>query len=701
MDALLGEFSGSMPEFRFDQDSMSVSIFSDQNLAQRSSMLSHGTMDPPFRPNNRQICDAAKPEEPPTEEGDFSVAMYKYIGDILMEEDLEDKNCMLQDSVALLAAEKSFYDVLGEPFRPQTNSIQSVGQFIGSPDDNPVTSCSSSSSNGDATVNSFVESDWLGQSEASYLQTPLVNQVWQSNVMSNSQFIDSPVSAPFNGGSFRESQAVERVIYDLENNITIPFGEKGKALEAKNGGTRGKKKQHRGGDGYDAEERSSKQSALYADECESSEVFDSALLCEDSNVSGICIVEEEARKKLQKNGESKANGKAGRRRKQGNKGEVVDLRALLTQCAQAVAGSNLRSANDLLKLIRQHSSHSGDGVQRLAHFFANSLEARLAGTGLEMSKSIPVKKTPAVDIIKAYRLYVTACPFRRMTHKYANRTIAKLAERETRLHIIDFGVLYGFQWPCLIQLLSSRPSGPPKLRITGIDLPQPGFRPEERVEETGRRLENYCKRFHVPFEYIAIAQKWETIRLEDLKIEKDEVVVVNSLYRLKNLLDETVVANSPRDAVLKLIREINPALFIHGIVNGTFSAPFFVTRFRESLFHFDTLFDMFEATVPHDDQERILFEREVFGMEIMNSIACEGSERFERPETYKQWQIRNVRAGLRQIPLDHEIVTKVKSTVKLSYHKDFVVDEDGGWMLQGWKGRILYAVSCWKPRPEL
>ena len=30
------------------------------------------------------------------------------------------------------------------------------------------------------------------------------------------------------------------------------------------------------------------------------------------------------------------------------------------------------------------------------------------------------------------------------------------------------------------------------------------------VEETGRGLTNYCDSFHVPFEYKAIAQKWET-----------------------------------------------------------------------------------------------------------------------------------------------------------------------------------------------
>ncbi|CAN1231222.1 hypothetical protein LINGRAPRIM_LOCUS1530 [Linum grandiflorum] len=44
-----------------------------------------------------------------------------------------------------------------------------------------------------------------------------------------------------------------------------------------------------------------------------------------------------------------------------------------------------------------------------------------------------------------------------------------------------------------------------------------------------------------------------------------------------------------------------------------------------------------------------------------------------------------------------ELMEKVRSKMKLWYHKDFVVDQDGCWMLQGWKGRIIYATSCWVP----
>ncbi|KAH6810926.1 SCARECROW-like 14 [Perilla frutescens var. frutescens] len=411
---------------------------------------------------------------------------------------------------------------------------------------------------------------------------------------------------------------------------------------------------------------------------------------------------DEERKKWQTKGSGSGSGRGrprggGKKQASGVVKEVVDLRSLLMQCAQAVASYDSRTVNDLLFKIRHHSTPHGDGMERLAHYFAKALEARLTGTGTGAYIAFSNTRISAAEILRGYQTFITACPFKKMSNLLANKTIRKLANKAATLHIIDFGILYGFQWPCLIQALSERPGGPPMLRITGIDFPQPGFRPAERVADTGHRLARYCDRFGVPFEYNAIAQKWETIKVEDLKIAKDELLVVNSLYRLQNVPDETVVVNSPRDAVLKLIKKINPDMFIHGVVNGTYNTPFFVTRFREALFHFSSLFDMFEATVPREDPNRLLFEEEVFGKDATNIIACEGTERLDRPETYKQWQVRNVRAGFRQLPLDQDIVRYVRNKVKSDYHKDFSVDEDGKWMLQGWKGRVLHAISYWKP----
>ncbi|KAI9195151.1 hypothetical protein LWI28_012229 [Acer negundo] len=338
--------------------------------------------------------------------------------------------------------------------------------------------------------------------------------------------------------------------------------------------------------------------------------------------------------------ETGSNSKIMHMMKRGDSSERADLWSLLTQCSQAVASYDQRTAPELLKQIRQYSSPFGDGTERLAHYFANGLEARLAGTGTSFY-------SPAI------------------------------VNRSTRQ--------------------SFRHGGPPKIRITGIEFPQPGFRPAERIEETGHRLKRVAEACNVPFEYHAIAQKWETIQLEDLKIDRDEMTVVTCMYRLDNLPDDMVVLNSPRDALLNLIKRINPDMFVHGAINGIHNSPFFVSRFREALYHFYVLFDMFEVTVPSEDQGRLIFERELFGRHAMNVIACEGLERINSPETYKQWQARNLRNGFRQLQLDQEILKRAKEFVKNEYHKDFVVDKHCQWILQSWRGKIIYALSFWKP----
>jgi len=136
-------------------------------------------------------------------------------------------------------------------------------------------------------------------------------------------------------------------------------------------------------------------------------------------------------------------------------------------------------------------------------------------------------------------------------------------------------------------------------------------------------------------------------------------------------------------------------VFILFIMNGTYSSPYFVPRFREALFHYSAMFDMMDVTTSRDSDLRVLVERDLFGQCAQNVIACEGLDRVERPETYKKWQLRNHRAGLRQLSLDPDIVKAVQESVRDKFHEDFVTDVDLQWLLGGWKGRILYAMSTW------
>lgn len=750
MDPRLGSFSDSLNGVRLSNQPLS--ILSHQNIFPQSQFGSHPFLGNNYRgfnypkpdvtPNDLSSGSSLSHEEDSGEDCDFSDEVLKYINQMLMEEDMEDKTCMLQESLELQVAEKSFYDVLGKkyPPSPEVNHDFSI-PYGETPDDgfygngrNYITT--SRNSGGYFSDSTLIQSPGGYMSQFQGLPPYSISQssYGSSNrVSSLDGLVDSPSSSrhvpdlstesrsvwQFNKGVEEASRFLPgetNLVVDLDANwllaqaSKVGTDEEAVKVEKKDEGeyspdeSRGRKNPYREDDEDMEENRSSKQAAVSTEFTLRSELIDKILLC--SLGEGREHLESK-REELQ-NGMSKSvpqnekskgsNGGKGRGKKQsGNKKDVVDLRSLLITVAQAVAADDHRTANELLKKVRLHSSPFGDGTQRLAHCFADGLEARLAGTGSQIYKGFVSKRTPATDVLKAYHLFLAACPFKKMSNFVSNRTIMDLSKKATRLHVIDFGIHYGFQWPTLIQRIALRDGGPPKLRITGIEFPQPGFRPAAGVEETGRRLAAYAESFHVPFEYNAIAKKWETITLEELKLDRDEFLVVNCLYRGKNLLDESVAVDSARSRVLNLIRRINPDIFIHGVINGAYNAPFFVTRFREALFHFSSMFDMLETVVPRKDCERMLIEKEIIGREALNVIACEGWERVERPESYKQWQVRNLRAGFVQLPFDRELVKKAAWKVKSSYHKDFVIDEDGRWLLQGWKGRTIFAISVWKP----
>ncbi|KAJ0236027.1 Scarecrow-like protein 14 [Hirschfeldia incana] len=667
----------------------------------------------------------------PSDDSEFSDSVLKYISQVLMEEDMEEKPCMFHDALALQAAEKSLYEALGEQY-PSSSSMENHGgsypeklspdgSFPGFSDyASPTTTTTSSDSHWsvDGLENNSNRPSWL--------QTPIPsNFVFQSTSRSNSvtsggggnsdlvssMFKDSELAMQFKRGVDEASKFLPKsspLFIDVDSYIprnsevsvkTEKRDESEHPPPPTSNRLTGKKSHWRDEDEDLAEERSNKQSAVYVEETELSEMFDKILLCGGTG-QPVCILNQKfptAEFETHSNVvEAKPRAKKSSATKDSKK-ETADLRTLLVLCAQAVSVDDRRTANEMLRQIREHSSPLGNGSERLAHYFANSLEARLAGTGTQIYTALSSKKTSAADMLKAYQTYISVCPFKKAAIIFANHSIMRLTADTETIHIVDFGISYGFQWPALIHRLSFRPGGPPKLRITGIELPQRGFRPAEGVHETGQRLARYCQRYKVPFEYIAIAQKWETIRVEDLGIKEGEFVVVNSLFRFKNLLDETVVVNSPRDAVLKLIRRANPNVFIQAVLSGSYNAPFFVTRFREALFHYSALFDMCDSKLSREDEMRLMFEKEFFGREIMNVVACEGTERVERPETYKQWQARVIRAGFRQVPVEKELMQNLKLKIENGYDKNFDIDQNGNWLLQGWKGRIVYASSVWVP----
>ncbi|XP_039778598.1 scarecrow-like protein 33 [Panicum virgatum] len=379
------------------------------------------------------------------------------------------------------------------------------------------------------------------------------------------------------------------------------------------------------------------------------------------------------------------------------KDNVVDIRTLLISCAQAMATNNHMGACELLKKIKKHASATGDVTQRVAQCFTKGLEARLVGTGSQLWQLLMAERLSIVEFLKAYRLYFAACCFNKVALSFSTMTIFHAMVGKRKLHVVDYGMHFGFQWAGLLRLLASREGDLPEVRITAIGPPRLKSCPAERIEELGCRLSKYAHEFGLAsFKFHTIMKKWEDVRIEDLNTDADEVLVVNDLFSFNTLMDESVFFDrqSPRDTVLNNINKMRPDVFIQSVLNCSCGSSF-LTRFREVMSYYIAIFDMLDATTPRESESRVVLEQFVLGRPALNIIACEGPDLVERPEKYRQWQVRNQRAGLRQLPLKSRIVEVVKDTVRKHHHKDFLICEDGQWLLQGWMGRVLFAHSTW------
>ncbi|RLN28132.1 uncharacterized protein C2845_PM05G10180 [Panicum miliaceum] len=500
----------------------------------------------------------------------------EYINKILMEEDIDETVSIYQEPDALQATEKPFYDILGQTYPSSAKeTVMNNDSGVDCPND------SRNNYREGACSGSFIN-DFLGP--------------WGVHLTANDRTSQTDhLSLQFTKGDEEANKfvAIIEKLVDLDSSELAVSKQMADAIVTQKGKHVNKIRSHPHMNLELLDARNSKHLAISGSETIRDETFDSVLLCTGQIYRDVAHLREMKAKEAHdssQNAQSKEYGQGqvkSRAKKQQE--EMIDLRALLIQCAQAIASNNQPFDRELPTKIRSHSSPYGDGSQRLANYFVDALEARIAGTGSQMYQKLMAKRTNTTDMLKAYGLFIAACPFVNVAYYYSNQAIVDVLVRQPTVRIIDFGITFGFQWPSLIQRFANREGGPPNLRITGIDVPESGFRPCKKIEETGKRLAHH--------------------------------------------------------------------------------------------------------------EARILIERDLLGADVFNVVACEGAERIEKPESYKQWQARILKAGFKQLPVNQTILKgSIIERKKELYHEDFVVDEDSDWLLQGWKGRIMHALSSWKPK---
>ncbi|KAL2495774.1 Scarecrow-like protein 18 [Forsythia ovata] len=390
---------------------------------------------------------------------------------------------------------------------------------------------------------------------------------------------------------------------------------------------------------------------------------------------------------------------------------AIHMRQLLISCAELISRSDLSAAHRLISILSTNSSPYGDSTERLVHQFTKALSLRLnrcAATATAGSFLIPNPTTNLVSaeatsssnvntaefgsdetlVQSSYLLLNQLTPYIRFSQLTANQAILEATEGQQAIHILDFDIMHGVQWPPLMQAMAER-FPPPTLRITGTgsDL--------EVLRRTGDRLAKFAHSLGLRFQFhpLIILNNEDPISVASaVLLLPDETLAVNCVHYLHRLLKD-------RDRLrlfLHRIKAMNPKIFTMAEREANHNHPIFLQRFVEALDHYAAVFDSLEATLPPTSHERLTVEKIWFGREIADIVAAEGESRKERHERFRSWKIMLRSSDFINVPLSPFALSQAKLLLRIHYPSEgYQLHILNDSFFLGWQNQPLFSVSSW------
>ncbi|KAK1419865.1 hypothetical protein QVD17_29264 [Tagetes erecta] len=377
----------------------------------------------------------------------------------------------------------------------------------------------------------------------------------------------------------------------------------------------------------------------------------------------------------------------------------------LMACAEAVQQDELKRAEALVKQAGILAVSQAGAMRKVATYFAEALARRI----YKLYPKSP-NDSPAFRDLLQMHFYET-CPYLKFAHFTANQAILEAFAGKKNVHVIDFSMKQGMQWPALLQALALRPGGPPTFRLTGIGPPSDDN--TDHLQQVGWKLAQLADTIHVKFEFRGfLAESLADLEPSMLDLRENEVVAVNSVFEMHELLARPGAV----DKVLSVVKALKPEILTVVEQEANHNGDIFFERFTESLHYYSTLFDSLESSgngmnavgdevpvtgggvTPASNQDKIMSEV-YLGKQICNVVACEGVERVERHETLTQWKNRFDSAGFKPVHLGSNAYKQASMLLALFAGGDgYRVEENDGCLMLGWHTRPLITTSAWKLR---
>ena len=338
--------------------------------------------------------------------------------------------------------------------------------------------------------------------------------------------------------------------------------------------------------------------------------------------------------------------------------------AALVDAGDATADAALRR---LMASLQAHPDPRCTGL----YVFAAALAQRLAGAAQQIA-NLYLRRFE-VPQIQLFNLLGRHLPMAAMATRIANDALAAAMAGQAHPTLIDVGIGTGRQFALLLGELAQAGALPRRLTVIGIEPSR------SALDQARATLAAVAAGLGVELQFHAHAASAEALSDADWQAIADactERPLINAAFALHHIADDAQGAEQ-RSAVLRRLRQLDPACLLLAEPDVDHVEPRFLPRFANCFAHFGAVFAALDA-LPLTQAERDALKVGFFGREIADILASPEAQRSERHEPAARWQRRLQAAGFALQPASRPLPVDDSACALASQRPGHVAIQAGG-----------------------